>query len=58
MSNAYDDFDIEPRIGASSNSVQPSSTPALTATIRLSRALCKTILITGACGSTQTTGKC
>ena len=54
MTDTMADFDLDPQLGARGNAVQPASTPL----IRLSRVICKTILITGACGSTQTTGKC
>ncbi|SDO92622.1 hypothetical protein SAMN04487788_1369 [Microbacterium testaceum StLB037] len=54
MTDALEDFDLDPQLGARGAAVQPASTPV----IRLSRIICKTILITGACGSTQTTGRC
>jgi len=52
-----DDFDLDVQVASYGGVVQPQSTPTIIVSIRVSW-IVTSILLTNACGSTQTTGRC
>ncbi|CAQ03264.1 FDLD family class I lanthipeptide [Clavibacter sepedonicus] len=58
MSDISSEFDLDPKVGASSGNASPQTTPVFGLTFKLTVKVCRTIITTTACGSTQTSGRC